>query len=53
MPTDRPVVVHCQHRDRSTAGPSVLARRGYRDLRLIDGGFAAWSEAGFEVEQGI
>jgi hydroxyacylglutathione hydrolase len=53
MPTDRPVVVHCQHRDRSTAGLSVLARRGYRDLRLIDGGFAAWSEAGFEVEQGI
>ncbi len=48
-PTDRPIVVHCQHRDRSTAGLSVLARRGFRDLTLVDGGFAAWSAAGYEV----
>jgi hydroxyacylglutathione hydrolase len=53
LPTDRPVVVHCQHRDRSTAGLSILARRGYHDLRLVDGGFAAWLEAGFEIERGL
>ena len=52
LPSDRPIVVHCQHRARSTAGLSVLARRGYRDLSLLDGGLAAWQEAGFEVEQG-
>ncbi|HEY4690951.1 MAG TPA: rhodanese-like domain-containing protein [Anaerolineae bacterium] len=53
LPADRPIVVHCQHRDRSTAGLAVLARRGYRDLTLLDGGFAAWHDAGFEVEQGL
>jgi hydroxyacylglutathione hydrolase len=49
---DTPIAVHCQHRDRSTAGLSVLARRGYRDLTLVDGGFAAWASAGLEVEHG-
>jgi hydroxyacylglutathione hydrolase len=52
LPIDVPLVVHCQHRDRSTAGVSVLARRGYHNLLLVDGGFAAWESAGFEVEQG-
>ncbi len=51
-PADQPIVVHCEHRGRSTAGLSVLARRGYRDLTLVDGGFAAWSEAGYEVKSG-
>ncbi len=49
LPTGRPIVVHCQHRDRSTAGLSVLARRGYGDAMLLDGGFAAWEEAGYPV----
>ncbi len=52
LPTDAPLVVHCQHRDRSTAGVSVLARRGFHNLLLVDGGFAAWESAGLEVEQG-
>jgi len=49
---DRPVVVHCQGYDRSTAGLSVLARRGVRELMLLDGGFTAWSSKGFEIEGG-
>jgi len=52
LPTDRPIVVHCQHRDRSTAGLSILARRGYHNLNLLDGGFAAWEEAGYELVRG-
>jgi hydroxyacylglutathione hydrolase len=52
LPTDRPIVVHCQHRDRSTAGLSILARRGYNNLNLLDGGFAAWEEAGYEMARG-
>lgn len=52
LPADRPIAVHCQHRNRSTAGLSVLARRGFRDLMLVDGGFANWQAAGFEVERG-
>lgn len=53
LPTDRPIVVHCQHRDRSTAGLSVLARRGYANLSLLDGGYAAWEEAGYETARGV
>jgi hydroxyacylglutathione hydrolase len=52
LPDDRPIAVHCQHGARSVAGMSVLARRGYRNLTLVKGGFAAWEEAGFEVERG-
>lgn len=49
---DQPIAVHCQHQDRSTAGFSVLARRGYRNLMLVEGGFAGWEAAGFEIERG-
>ena len=52
LPKDRPIVVHCSVRNRSMAGISVLARRGYRNLTLMDGGFRDWSRAGFEVEVG-
>ncbi|HLF25260.1 MAG TPA: rhodanese-like domain-containing protein [Anaerolineae bacterium] len=52
LPIDRPIYLHCRVRDRSTAALSVLARRGYRDLTLVDGGFKAWKEAGYEIESG-
>jgi hydroxyacylglutathione hydrolase len=52
LPTDRPIIVHCQHRDRSTAGLSILARRGYDNLNLLDGGFAAWEQAGYDIVSG-
>lgn len=51
-PPDQQIAVHCQHRNRSTAGLAVLARRGFRNLMLVDDGFAAWSRAGFPVERG-
>ena len=47
----RPLVVHCGTYNRSTAGLSVLARRGLRDLSLLDGGFSAWASSGFEIER--
>jgi hydroxyacylglutathione hydrolase len=46
---DDPVVVHCGHADRSTVSISVLERRGYRNLMLLDGGFSAWETAGYEA----
>lgn len=52
LPTDRPIAVHCQHGPRAAAGLSVLTRRGYDNLLLIEGGFAAWQKAGFAVETG-
>ena len=51
-PPYRPIVVHCQTANRSVSGISVLARRGYRNLVLLDGGFSAWEASGFEVERG-
>ncbi len=51
LPRDQPIVVHCYTRNRSTAGISVLARRGYRNLFLLDGGFAAWEKSGFEIKR--
>lgn len=51
LPFDTPIVVHCQSRNRSTSGWSVLARRGYRNLAVLDGGFRAWNALRFEVEK--
>jgi hydroxyacylglutathione hydrolase len=48
---DREIVVLCQHRDRSTAGLAVLARRGYQNLYLLEGGFAAWEAADLTIQQ--
>lgn len=45
-----PIVVHCARGVRSTAGISVLKRRGYTNLIQMTGGFEAWRQAGFEVE---
>ena len=51
-PTVHPIVVQCQHGARSMAGLSVLARRGYRHLMHMAGGFAQWEAEGFEVTRG-
>lgn len=49
---DEPLVVHCGHSDRSTVAISILEQRGYRDVRLMYGGFSAWQAAGFPVMPG-
>ncbi|HZD57694.1 MAG TPA: rhodanese-like domain-containing protein, partial [Anaerolineales bacterium] len=49
LPKDDLKVVHCGHSDRSTVGISVLERRGYRNLVLLDGGFSSWLASGYEV----
>jgi hydroxyacylglutathione hydrolase len=51
VPKDAPVVVHCHTGNRSTIGLSVLARRGYTNLALLDGGWAEWQASGYEVER--
>ena len=32
---------------------AVLARNGYSDVRILDGGIAAWGNAGFELFSGV
>jgi hydroxyacylglutathione hydrolase len=51
LPRDRSIAVHCQTQNRSTMAYSVLRRRGYENLVLIDGGFHAWEKAGYEIER--
>jgi len=51
LPRDRSVLLHCAVRDRSTAAYSILRRRGYENLALLDGGFNAWKRAGYEWER--
>ncbi len=51
LPLDRPIAVHCHTGDRSMGGISVLARRGFRNLIEVEGGFSAWEQAGFEVQR--
>ncbi len=49
LATEEPLVVHCGHSERSTVAISVLERRGYRNVRLMYGGFGAWESAGYPV----
>lgn len=52
LPTDKPVVAYCARGARSTAGVSVLVRRGYRNVLQVREGFDGWAEAGFEIATG-
>ncbi len=49
LPEDHLTIVHCGHADRSTVGISVLERRGYRNLALLEGGMSAWNAEGYPV----
>jgi hydroxyacylglutathione hydrolase len=42
-------VVHCSHAYRSTVGISVLERRGYRNLVMLDVGYSKWLKSGFRI----
>lgn len=50
---DRPVVV-CDARDGSVAARAwwLLRHHGHDDVRVLDGGFAAWASSGAPVETG-
>jgi len=49
--SDQPVVAHCAVGARSAAAASILARRGYRNCMLLQGGVREWASAGFRVER--
>ncbi len=51
LPQDELKVVHCGHSERSTVGISVLERRGYRNLALLEGGYSGWHAAGYPEVQ--
>ncbi|MGZ8471479.1 MAG: MBL fold metallo-hydrolase [Gemmatirosa sp.] len=49
LPTDRPVVVHCQAGARSAIAASVLQARGLTNVVNMVGGYGAWQQAGLPV----
>ncbi len=43
------VILHCAGGGRSALAAAALQAMGYRDVAHLDGGFAAWKEAGKPV----
>ncbi len=52
FPPDRKIAVHCETQNRSPSGITTLAKRGYENLLLVEGGFLAWQKAGLPIERG-
>jgi hydroxyacylglutathione hydrolase len=49
LPTDRPLVLHCQGGGRSSIAASVLQARGLTNVVNLVGGYGAWAKAGLPV----
>lgn len=46
---DVPIAVYCKSGGRSALAAATLAAMGYRDVAHLDGGFAAWNQAGMPI----
>jgi len=44
------VVVYCKSGGRSSLATDTLVKMGYKDVKSMDGGWKAWTEAGYLVE---
>jgi hydroxyacylglutathione hydrolase len=51
LPTDTPLVLHCQGGARSAIAASVLHARGFTNVVNMTGGYAAWEAAGLPVQR--
>jgi hydroxyacylglutathione hydrolase len=49
IPTDRPVVIHCQTGGRSAIGASILQAKGFSEVANLMGGIRDWRLAGLSV----
>lgn len=49
VPRDRAVVIQCGAANRAAVSASLLEQRGFTNVRLLDTGFGAWQDAGYEV----
>ena len=43
-------VLYCKSGDRSTLATYTLVKMGYKNLKSMDGGWKAWTKAGYPVE---
>ena len=51
VPTDKPLVVHCQGGGRAAIAASVLQARGVGDVWNLRGGITEWERGGLPVER--
>ena len=49
---DKPLILICQSGMRSSAARSTLAKLGFLKVHTLDGGVAAWTEAGLPLKKG-
>lgn len=49
LPQDRPIVVYCRSGNRATVGYSLLERRGFHNVLMLEGGYQHWRANGFET----
>jgi rhodanese-related sulfurtransferase len=54
-PADKatPMIIYCGSGHRSTIAMSMLWAYGYSDVKSMQGGFAAYSDAGFPVAEAV
>lgn len=52
IPRDRDIILYCSCPNEATSAKVAmqLERKGIRNVRLLEGGYEAWVELGFEVE---
>jgi hydroxyacylglutathione hydrolase len=51
IPTDQPVVVHCQVHSRSPIGASILQAKGITNVIKMQNGYQGWFTAGLPIER--
>ena len=52
IPSEKPLVVHCQGGARSAIAASLLRSRGFKNVINLAGGYADWQAAGNPTERG-
>jgi len=49
LPTNRPIVIYFRSGNRATVGYSLLERRGFQNVVLLESGYAQWQASSFET----
>jgi rhodanese-related sulfurtransferase len=52
LPTDKPLLVICEHGNRSLVGAEFLSKRGFDGAASVKGGTVAWLAGHRLIEQG-
>lgn len=48
---DKPVILNCQSGNRSASACDILRKAGFTQVHNLDGGIAAWEQAGMPVSR--